>query len=63
MGPTWSGVRRPYTSLLIIITGARPQAPTQRQESRENFPSAVMAPGEMPSFCYTAARIEAAPFT
>ena len=49
MGPTWSGVRRPYTSLLIIITGARPQAPTQRQESRENFPSAVMAPGEMPA--------------
>ena len=63
MGPTWSGVRRPYTSLLIIMTGARPQAPTQRHESRENLPSGVMAPGTMPSFCSTALRMAAAPLT
>ena len=45
-----STVSRPYTSSLIIITGARPQAPTQRQASRENLPSGVHSPPTIPSF-------------
>ena len=45
------------------MTGARPQAPTQRQASRENLPSGVMEPGRMPSFFSTAVRMSAAPLT
>ena len=41
---TLSGVRRPYTSSPIIITGARPQAPRHRVAFRVNFPSFVVRP-------------------
>ena len=63
MGPTWAAVRRPYTSSLIIMTGAKPQAPMHRQASRENSPSPVMPPGAMFSFYSTALSTSAAPLT
>ncbi len=37
-----SGIRFPYTSSLIIITGARPQAPRQRVSLIVNRPSALV---------------------
>ena len=40
-----SGTRRPYTSSLIVITGARPQAPIQRQAVSEKAPSSVHSSG------------------
>ena len=48
MPGTWSGVSRPYTSSLMVITGASPQAPTQRQLSIENKPSGVHSPALIP---------------
>ena len=36
---TSTGCNRPYTFSPIITTGASPQAPTQRRQSNENFPS------------------------
>ena len=54
---TLSGVILPYTSPATIITGASPHAPTQRQTSSENMPSAVHSPSPIPSDFSTSSRI------
>ena len=46
---TSTGCNRPYTFSPIITTGANPQAPTQRRQSNEYFPSGVVSPTSMPS--------------
>ena len=63
MSFTDSGVSLPYTSSPIIMTGARPHAPTHRQLSTEKSPSSVHSPHWMPSSVSISERILSDPFT
>ena len=46
-----------------VMTGARPQAPTQRQSSRENSPSGVHSPVSIPSISLSLLSICPEPLT
>ena len=56
-------VALPYTSLLIVNTGAKPHAPTHLVASIENLPSGVVCPSSILSLSFNLSNKACEPLT